>query len=99
MKKQFGKIVLDTETAEFLGWLIKDGRDAYAAYLQNSVFFVRKTLSNGREDLFAYRPTRVRDMAGHVYDLCNHLTPEAYARHIKGTYLERAFARGLTIAA
>jgi hypothetical protein len=99
MQKKFGKIVLDTEAADFLGWLIKDGRIIYAAYIQNSVLFAHKVLSNGREDIFPYRPTRVRDMAGHIHGMCNHLTADAYRPHIKGTYLERAFDRGIDAAA
>ena len=91
MQKKFGKIVLDTETADFLGWSIKDGRIVYAAYLQNSVLFAHKVLPNGREDIFPYRPTRVRDMAGHIHAMCNHLTADAYRRYINGTYLECAF--------
>jgi hypothetical protein len=51
MQKKFGKIVLDTEAADFLGWLIKDGRIIYAAYIQNSVVFAHNVLSNGREDI------------------------------------------------
>ena len=58
MRKRFGKVVLDTETAEFLGWWIEGGRIAYAAYLQDKVLFARKILPNGREDLFPSRPTR-----------------------------------------
>ena len=85
MQKKFGKIVLDTETADFLGWSIKDGRIVCAAYLQNSVLFARKVLPNGREDIFPYRPTRMRDMAEHIHAMCNHLTPDAYRRYIKGT--------------
>ena len=99
MQKKFGTIVLDTETADFLGWSIKNGRIVYAAYLQDNVLFAHKILPNGREDIFPYRPTRVRDMAGHIHAMCNHLTAEAYARHIQGTYLERAFDVGLRAAA
>jgi hypothetical protein len=99
MQKKFGKTVLDTETAEFLGWLIEGGRVVYAAYLQDKVLFAHKVLPNGREDIFPVRPTRVRDMAGHIHAMCNHLTPDAYWRHIRGTYLERTFGVGLNIAA
>ena len=99
MRKRFGKVVLDTETAEFLGWWVEGGGIAYAAYLQDKVLFARKTLPNGREDLFPSRPTRVRDMAGNIHALCNHITAEAYIRHIRGTYLERAFTMSLSIAA
>jgi len=97
MQKRFGKLVLDTATAEFLGWSIEAGRVVYAAYLQQNVLFAHKVLPNGREDLFPFRPCRVRDMAGHVRHMCT--TPEAYGRHIRGTYLERAFGRGLSVAA
>jgi len=48
MQKKFGKAVLDTETAEFLGWSIKDGRVVYTAYLQQGVLFAHKVLLNGR---------------------------------------------------
>ena len=99
MQKKFGKTVLDTETAEFLGWLIEGERVVYAAYLQDKVLFAHKVLPNGREDIFPVRPARVRDMAGHIHALCNHITAEAYIRHIRGTYLERAFTMSLSIAA
>ena len=48
MRKKFGKMVLDTETAEFLGWSVEGGRIAYAAYLQNKALFAHKVLPNGR---------------------------------------------------
>ena len=99
MRKKFRQMVLDTETAEFLGWSVEGGRIAYAAYLQDKVLFAHKTLPNGREDIFPSRPTRVRDMAGHIHAMCNHLTAETYARHIRGTYLERAFTMSLSVAA
>ena len=99
MQKKFGAMVLDTDTAEFLGWSIEKGRIVYSAYLQGKVLFAHKVLPNGRTDIFPYRPTRVRDMAGHIHAMCSHLTPDAYRRHIKGTYLDRAFDRGLSVAA
>ena len=99
MQKKFGKTVLNTNTADFLGWWIEGGRIVYAAYLQDKVLFAHKVLPTGREDIFPARPTRVRDMAGHIHAFCNHLTPHAFRRHIEGTYLKRAFDVRLGVAA
>ena len=99
MQKRFGKLVLDTATAEFLGWSIEAGRVVYAAYLQQNVLFATRSCRTAARTCSRFVRAGVRDMAGHIRHMCTHLTPEAYGRHIRGTYLERAFGRGLSVAA